>query len=103
MVNNSPQIGLGDEVINDGEVIEAVKIYERATQAVEDADAKTLLKAQKDAADAVKELLPADDGRPHVWRVGRWAISQTPKGDPRDTHVVPKNPTRRFKKVVDDE
>ena len=99
---NSPQIGLEDEVINDGEVIEAVAMYDRANEAVVKVGAKKLLKALKDAGDTVKELLPKDDGKPHVFRVSQWSISQTPKGEARDTHVVPKNPTRRFKKVVDE-
>ena len=76
-----------DEVLNDGEIIEAVAIYDRAVKAVEKANAKKLVKA---------------DGKAHNFRVGAWTISQTPKGDPRDTHVVPKNPTRRFKKVAED-
>ncbi len=100
---NSPQIGLEDEVLTDGEIIEAVAIYDRAVQVAEKVKAKEKVKAVEDAADDVKALLPGDDGKPHVFRIGAWSISETPKGEERDTHVVPKNPTRRFKKVVQDE
>ena len=98
-----PQIGLEDEVLTDADVIGAMKMLAEALMDWEHAEGAKIKKAVEDARAKLFALMPQDDGNAHNYRIGQWTIAQSPPGEERDTHVVPKNPTRRVSKVVADD
>jgi hypothetical protein len=102
-VINDPQAGLEDEVLVDADLQGAMSMFQEADEAWTMADGAKLSKARDDAKAKVFAMLPPHDGKPHVYRIGPWKITEAPPGPERDTHVVPKNPTRRVTKVVEDE
>ncbi len=93
------QIGLEDEVLDDDDLLQAVKDWvtaENRRKALSTAAGEA-----KKAKDRAVTLLPAEDDQEHHYRVGGVLILVNPPGEPKEVEFTTE-PKRRIKLDLED-